>query len=142
MTFGSIGISTAGAVFTVYLFQKGVGLWKEMLYALLGIKPIVETWRVLTGVRKLHTHTFPPELMLSQARIMEILFESLPQALLQAYIFLKTGQPTTLQYVSLFGSIAAAGYILAMVARQDSAEHFPVMFALHCTAVDWILIAA
>ena len=51
------------------------------------------------------------------SRFTEVLCESLPQASLQAFVYLQTPDPTWLQRVSLLGSVAAAGYIMAM-ARQ------------------------
>ena len=90
-----------------FLFQRGPGRWREVAFALVGVKPIVETWRVLTGAPKPQAHTLSPEILLAVSRIVEVLMESLPQAILQAYIFLQTDEPTDLQYASLAGSLAA-----------------------------------
>ena len=85
-----------------------------MAYALCGVKPIVETWRVLSGAPLPAGYKFPHEVLLSLSRVAEVLFESLPQAALQSYILLRTAEPTALQYVSLIGSCCATGYIFAM----------------------------
>ena len=96
------------------LMQPGKDQLFDIATAITGLKPLVETWRVLTGAPKPPDHTIPPEWMLALSRTVEVLLESLPQAVLQAYIYIRTDEPTTLQRMSLFGSVAAAGYILAM----------------------------
>ena len=107
--------------------MRGPGQWWEVGLALVGIKPVVETWRVLTGAPTPKDHLKSPEVMLALSRITEVLAESLPQAALQGYVYLQTDEPTALQHVSLLGSLAAAGYILAMVdcdmARQKRTQN-------------------
>ena len=114
-TFASLGIMVAMHAVQTIVLQPGKGMWREVLFALVGVKPIVETWRVLTGAPQQASHKFPPELILGLSRFTEVLCESLPQAALQAFVYLQTPEPTPLQRVSLLGSVAAAGYILAMV---------------------------
>ncbi len=99
-----------------FVAQPGRGRWREVGIALTGLKPIVETWRVLTGAPWPPEHKASPETLLSFSRMLEVLCEALPQAAVQAYVFLQTpGTPTTLQHISLAGSLVSAGYILAMV---------------------------
>ena len=78
--------------------------------------------------RRLHDPQPGPCCRAAASRITEVLLESVPQGILQGYVYLQTDAPTTLQRVSLFGSLAAAGYILASVdydmARPDSPELF------------------
>lgn len=63
--------------------------------------------------------------MLSVSRLVEVICESLPQAVLQTYVYTQSREPTALQHVSLFGSLAAAGYVIAMVDfDMDSSPHF------------------
>ena len=111
---GSLAFSLVVQALVAFLFQPGKGRWREVVLALCGVKPLVETWRMLTGAPS-PPGSWPTEWLLSVSRIVEVLCESLPQAALQAYVFLQTPEPTNLQFVSLFGSLAAAGYILAMV---------------------------
>ena len=96
-----------------FAFIMQPGSWREVAYALIGVKPIVETWRVLIGQPKPPRQFFSAEGLLAMSRLTEVLLESLPQAVLQAYVFLQTPSPSLLQRISLLGSLAAAGYILA-----------------------------
>ena len=123
-TFASLGASLLIQGIAAVLLQNG--RWYDVLAGLLGIKPIVETWRVISGSPKPEHQRFPNEMLLSVSRLIEIVFESLPQSILQAYILIHSTTPTTLQLVSLVGSCAATGHV------NRTCEHIPPYHLQFC----------
>ena len=87
--------------------------WRDVFAALVDFKPMLETWRVITGAPTPPGQLYPNETMLTNSRIVEVVFELVPQAVLQGYIVLQTRNVTSLQLGSLFGSCFASGFILA-----------------------------
>ena len=68
-TFGSLALSLVTQATVAFVFQPGRGRWREAGLALVGVKPIVETWRVLTGAPKPKGHKFPHEGLLALSLI-------------------------------------------------------------------------
>ena len=85
----------------------------DVLLALVDLKPLIETWRVITGAPKPAGQLWANETMLLISRVVEVASELIPQTVLQSYIILQTRAPTALQWGSLFGSVFAIGFILA-----------------------------
>ena len=46
--------------------------WREVAYAIVGVKPIVETWRVLTNQPTPKRQFLPAETLLSMSRLIEV----------------------------------------------------------------------
>ena len=132
-TFLSLGLSLVVQAIYAMLLQPGQR--GAAVYGLLGIKPIIETWLVVTGADTQPGARFSPEVLLGLSRLVEVLVESLPQAALQCFLIWQTDTPTTLQLVSLVGSCAATGYIFAMTdyVRRTSPSTFCPLFEPHVT---------
>ena len=112
-----------------FVFQPGRGRWREVGFALVGLKPLVETWRVLIGAPQSIGH-WPSHILLAGSRIVEVLLESLPQAVLQGYVYLQSDAPTVLQRASLLGSLAATGpsrHCIAATAASVSLSCFAII---------------
>ena len=111
-TFGSIVVSLVVQAFCAVILQPGQLL--AFFAGLTGFKPIVDTWRVISGAPRPPGQVWSADAVLATSRMVEILLESLPQAVLQSFVLVHSAAPTTLQLVSLVGSCATTGYILAM----------------------------
>ena len=94
--------------------------WGIVLLSLCGLKPFIDTWRVITGQRHdFEKRNFHPILSMAIGRCVELVFESIPQTCTQTYLIIRAqidGIPITpLQYVTVMTSLAAVGFIAANV---------------------------
>ena len=89
--------------------------WRDGAYALCGVKPLVDSYRVVTGAPLPAGQRWPAEFVLCVARVAQVVCECLPQALLQGYVALSQSAPVApLQWVSLAASCVATAYVLAL----------------------------
>ena len=86
------------------------------LAGLLGMKPAVETVRELLDAAPFANQVVANENMLVTTRIIELVFESSPETLVQTVALLATpaAEQSTLQYASLLSSIAAIGALTTL----------------------------
>ena len=109
-SFGSIVLSLFAQVFACWVCRQSTA--EDWLTSMFGLKQMLETWRVISGAPTSPAQIFSNETMLAVSRVLEVVFESVPQAVLQGYVILQTGEPTLLQYASFFGSIFTTGWLL------------------------------
>ena len=120
--FLSMGVSVLWQIVVAVFVRQG---WLDILAACVDAKHMVETWRVVTGAPKPPGQLFSNETTLTIIRLAEVLFEMVPQSILQAFIIMRTQHPTTLQWISLTGSCFASGFILANASiEMDQSFHY------------------
>ena len=90
------------------------------LAGLFGMKPAAETVRDLLDAAPFPNQTMPNEVMLALTRVVELVFESSPETVIQTVALLATpaADQTTLQYASLLTSIAAIGALTTLGDRE------------------------
>jgi len=77
------------------------------------LSPLLDGYSVWSGREQDADEIFPPLMMLAATRSIELLFESLPESILQVAIFVKTENPTSLQKFSILSSIVASAFTMA-----------------------------
>ena len=87
---------------------------RRLAIALSLMTPIVDAYNVWTGKEADHDLQFTPEEALVISRIIELVFESLPESVLQVYILLNTDREdvSSLMVVSILASLSAAAFIM------------------------------
>mmetsp|Transcript_17485 Transcript_17485/g.35534 ORF Transcript_17485/g.35534 Transcript_17485/m.35534 type:complete len:615 (-) Transcript_17485:23-1867(-) len=86
----------------------------RFLMSLFMMTPIVDGYNVWTGKEHDNDELFNPDQMLVLSRVIELIFESLPESVLQSYIILNStsSQVSSLMIFSIFASLAAAAFIM------------------------------
>jgi hypothetical protein len=110
---------TAGIGFqalTAWLQYHGQGFrkWGPMvLSAFLGVLPVIEAWSVFRGVERAEGMMFNPLFMLAVTKGLEIVFESLPESIIQAISMLSSNLEdlSLINYFGITSSIVATGMI-------------------------------
>jgi len=102
----------------------GQPLWVG-LAGLFGMKPVIEAWRDATNAKPFENQKVNNEMMLFISRIVEIVTEAIPQALIQCVaLFLYPKERSTLQFFSLFASFLTTGATVAFSDREiDTSKH-------------------
>jgi len=114
------GASLAFSMFVQCIFSLAGGqpLWVG-LAGLIGMKPVIEAWRDATNAKPFENQKVNNEFMLFVSRIVEIVTEAIPQALIQCVaLLLYPKERTTLQFVSLFASFLTTGATVAFSDRE------------------------
>ena len=90
------------------------------LFGLTGLKPVLEAWRDATDAKQFARQKLSNARMLWISRLIELVFESLPQAVIQTVAILSTPESnrTSLQYVSLTLSLVAVGFAVTSSDRS------------------------
>jgi hypothetical protein len=85
------------------------------LVASVGLLPLVQAFEVFRGAEKSPTDTFHPRAMLMIVKACEVLFETLPEAIIQVSSIMQMQVQfiSSIQFISLMFSFGAAGVILA-----------------------------
>ena len=96
--------------------QSGFRTWGPMVMsAVMGILPLIEAWTVFRGAEQSENMLFNPAVMLAVTKGVEIVFESLPESIIQT-ISMLSSKPEDLSILNYFGiisSIVSAGLIFA-----------------------------
>jgi len=120
------GASLAFSVFVQCIVSLigGQPLWVALL-GLVGMKPVIEAWRDATNAKPFENQKVTNEMMLFFSRMVEIVTEAIPQALIQCVaLLLYPRERTTLQFVSLFASFLTTGATVAFSDRDiDTSKH-------------------
>ena len=92
--------------------------WSIVAASLFGLKPLIDTWRVIAGqTNDLQKKIFSPVLALGIGRLIELVFESIPQTCTQTYLMVQAHSSDlpidTMQYVTVLTSLMAIGFIAA-----------------------------
>jgi len=115
------GASLAFSMFCqcVTSLVMGQPLWVG-LAGLVGMKPVIEAWRDATNANPFENQKISNETMLFLSRILEIVTEAIPQALIQCVaLLLYPKERTTLQFISLFASFLTTGATVAFSDRES-----------------------
>ena len=96
--------------------------WRVIAASLVGFKPFIDTYRLIAsgGNEKSWSHrTFHPIISMAIGRVTELVFESIPQTMLQTYLILRfraTGVDVMpLQYYTVISSLTSVGFIAALL---------------------------
>jgi len=96
----------------------GQPLW-VVLSGLVGMKPAIESWRDATRAKPFPSQKFDNEVMLMFSRMVEVMFEAIPQSIVQTLAVIQyKDQRTALQFVSLFTSFLTTGFVVASADRE------------------------
>ena len=102
--------------FVAWLQYRGFGFrkWGPMVVAaFFGVLPLIEAWSVFRGAEQVEGMIVDPITMLATTKSCEIVFESLPETIIQT-IFILSSKPEDLSpinYFSIISSIVAAAMI-------------------------------
>ncbi|GMI39967.1 hypothetical protein TrCOL_g2008 [Triparma columacea] len=99
-----------------WLQYRGLGFrkWGPMvLSALFGVLPVIEAWSVFRGAEQAEGMMFDPLMMLAITKGSEIVFESLPESIIQAISMLSSNLEdlSLINYFGITSSIVATGMI-------------------------------
>ena len=122
----SMGAASVSCVCTALLFQflciimqyHGQKQNKKSFYmgiiTLVGLGPLLQAWEVFRGIEQGEGMMCDPSRMLATTKAIEILFESLPESILQATALLSTEHTklSTINYIGIGSSLFSAGFIL------------------------------
>lgn len=110
-------IATGSIVLCSNLVQAAVAVvggqgLRDVLVALIGLKPLLEARRSIVGGVSKTKSSYPNAIVMAFSWVVEALIQSLPQSVVQTVIMLTTapGNRTTLQYVGLFSSLATTTF--------------------------------
>ena len=113
--------------FVAFANREGIPM---IIISLLGGKPIVDTWRVVSGEKiDFEKFAFPPIMIMAMGRCAEMVFESIPAAFIQLFFIVKSfqqGNPVAfIQYLGVMSSLFSTGFIGANVDYDlDKSEYF------------------
>lgn len=85
----------------------------EWVLALLGLKPIIDVYRMLSGHKRRDGAKVSVRISYSFCRAAEVCVESLPQAMTQCIVMLTSDSLTSLQFINLASSFISSGFIVA-----------------------------
>jgi len=120
------GASLAFSMFSQSITSLAMGQPLSVgLAGLVGMKPVIEAWRDASNAKPFENQKLSNEMMLFISRIIEIVTEAIPQALIQCVaLILYPKERTTLQFVSLFASFLTTGATVAFSDREiDTSKH-------------------
>jgi len=88
---------------------------RRFFFSLFMLTPIVDAYNIWVGKEHDFEEQFTPEESLVMSRVIELVFESLPESVLQSYIMLnsKPDEISGIMVFSIFASLAAAAFIMA-----------------------------
>ena len=112
----SLGFSFLGQ--SILSLNFGQPLW-VVLSGLGGMKPAVESWRDATRAKPFPKQKVNNEMILMFSRMTEVVFEAIPQSLVQTLVVIVyKDQRTSLQFVSLITSFLTTGFVVASADRD------------------------
>ncbi|GMI48645.1 hypothetical protein TrCOL_g10514 [Triparma columacea] len=112
----SAGIGVQALFAWIQYRQAGFRTWGPMVMsAFMGILPLIEAWTVFRGAEQSEDMLLDPAVMLAITKGAEIVFESLPESIIQTISMLssKPEDLSTLNYFGIISSIVSAGLIFA-----------------------------
>jgi hypothetical protein len=118
----SLGFSFLGQ--SILSLNFGQPLW-VVLSGLGGMKPAVESWRDATRAKPFPKQKVNNEMILMFSRMTEVVFEAIPQSLVQTLVVIVyKDQRTSLQFVSLITSFLTTGFVVASADREFDTSKF------------------
>ena len=100
----------------------GQPIWVGLL-GLVGMKPILEAWRDAIDAKPFPSQKTGNDSMLMFSRMTEVVFESIPQSLVQTTALLVyPDQRSYLQFISLFASFLTTGFMVVTADREQDTD--------------------
>ena len=119
----SSGLHDIGIVCCVFIvvpwimqavFARAFGQsWLSSLVSLIGLKPAYDSYRSWTGAGMDQGQSYHNDGVLAATKIIECVFEGLPQSVIQLLVMLTSGSVADLQIISFIVSVVSVGFIMA-----------------------------
>ena len=102
----------------IWSLLMGQPSWMGLL-GLVGMKPLAEAWRDAVQAKPFPKQKIGNETLLMTSRLHEVVFEAIPQSLIQSVaLLLYPDQRSYLQFISLFASFLTTGFMVATADRD------------------------
>ena len=115
VSWGILAVSTLVNMLMAWLGNKKKGkiaICRAVILALLQLNPLVHGLSLWRGVEQNELDTIHPNTMFTAVRIIELLFEVMPETVLQLFVIYHTKDVSGVVQFSILSSIASAAFIM------------------------------
>ena len=110
-----LAVSTLVNMLAAWIANKNKGakaIGKGVVLAVMQLNPLVHGLNVWRGVENSEDDTVPPFLMFLAVRVGELIFEVMPETVLQLFVIYHTKEISWLSVFSILSSVASAAFIM------------------------------